>query len=108
MAKAAAVIDLAIARCGLAGGVEEIHSVEMCGGASRVPWVKRICAEKFGGKDLMTTLNADECVARGCALQAAILSPLFKVREFKVEDLTKIPVSVSWVGSGSAATEGEA
>ena len=29
-------------------------------------------------------MNASECVARGCALQCAILSPTFKVREFQV------------------------
>jgi heat shock protein 4 len=29
-------------------------------------------------------MNASECVARGCALECAILSPTFKVREFQV------------------------
>ena len=29
-------------------------------------------------------MNASECVARGCALQCAVLSPTFKVREFEV------------------------
>lgn len=30
-------------------------------------------------QELSTTMNADESVARGCALQAAMLSPLYKV-----------------------------
>merc|ERR1719482_1171015 len=85
--------------------VEEIDSVEIIGGASRVPWVKAMCSEAFGGKELSTTLNADECVAKGCALQAAILSPNYKVREFKVEEKVPYAVSVSWTGSGSVESK---
>merc|ERR1719310_1994259 len=81
--------------------VEQIDSVEIVGGASRVPWFKRMCSEAFGGKELSTTMNADESVARGCALQAAILSPLYKVREFKVEDSTPFAVNVGWMGSAA-------
>merc|ERR1719409_2037291 len=104
MGRVAAVLDKALADSGLS--VEAIDSVEIVGGASRVPWVKNLCKEKLG-KDMCTTLNADECVARGCALQAAILSPLFKVREFEVEDRTTSPVSVSWLGGGATTAEGE-
>merc|ERR1719156_249764 len=63
-----------------------IDSVEIVGGASRVPWFKKMCSEAFGGKELSTTMNADESVARGCALAAAMLSPLYKVRDFEVQD----------------------
>merc|ERR1719454_1686594 len=79
--------------------VEQIDSVEIVGGASRVPWLKNMCSQAFGGKELSTTMNADESVARGCALQAAILSPLYKVRDFKVEDTTLVGVSISWQGT---------
>lgn len=102
MARVQAVLDAAKAACGME--VKDIDSVEMIGGASRVPWVKRMCSEAFDGKELSTTMNADESVARGCALQAAILSPLYKVREFKVEDTTPLGVNVGWMGS-SADTE---
>jgi len=40
----------------------------MVGGASRIPSVKERISKYFG-KELNTTLNADEAVARGCALQ---------------------------------------
>ncbi|XP_025032818.1 heat shock 70 kDa protein 4L-like isoform X2 [Python bivittatus] len=47
---------------------EDIYSIEIVGGATRIPAVKeQIC--KFFCKDISTTLNADEAVARGCALQ---------------------------------------
>merc|ERR1719194_72154 len=82
---------------------DQIDSVEIVGGACRVPWLKRMCSEAFGGKELSTTMNADESVARGCALQAAILSPLYKVRDFKVEDTSPFPINVGWMGSSADA-----
>jgi len=77
--------------------------VEIVGGATRAPWVKRICSEAFGGKPLSTTMNQEESVARGCALQAAILSPLYKVREFAVEDNSPFAINVGWMGSAADA-----
>ncbi|XP_072260513.1 heat shock protein 105 kDa [Pyxicephalus adspersus] len=75
--------------------VEDISSVEVIGGATRIPAVKEKIA-KFFGKDVSTTLNADEAVARGCALQCAILSPAFKVREFSVTDVVPYSISLKW------------
>uniref|UniRef100_A0AAQ4QLX1 Heat shock protein 4 like n=1 Tax=Gasterosteus aculeatus aculeatus TaxID=481459 RepID=A0AAQ4QLX1_GASAC len=65
------------------------------GGATRIPAVKERIA-KFFGKDISTTLNADEAVARGCALQCAILSPAFKVREFSIIDVVPFPITLRW------------
>lgn len=48
--------------------VEDVNAVEIVGGATRIPAVKERIA-KFFGKDVSTTLNADEAIARGCALQ---------------------------------------
>jgi len=101
MDKTYAVLEKAKAASGVPP--EQIDFVEMVGGASRVPWVKRMCSEAFGGKELSTTMNADESVARGCALQAAMLSPLYKVRDFIVEESSPFPVSVSWIGSSADA-----
>ncbi|XP_070818466.1 heat shock 70 kDa protein 4b [Chaetodon trifascialis] len=81
---------------------EDIYAVEIVGGASRIPAVKERIS-KFFGKELSTTLNADEAVARGCALQCAILSPAFKVREFSITDVAPYPISLKW---HSAAEEG--
>jgi len=91
------VLDEAIKASGVAP--EEIESVEMVGGASRVPFVKQLCAKAFGEtREPSFTLNADEAVARGCALQAAILSPLYKVREYGLEETTPYGVSIGWQG----------
>ena len=53
------------------------------------------------------TLNASECVARGCALQGAMLSPQFKVRDFEVVDSFPFPVSFNWNGEGGEAKDME-
>lgn len=47
---------------------DDIYAVEIVGGATRIPAIKERIT-KFFGKDVSTTLNADEAVARGCALQ---------------------------------------
>ncbi|NXU47397.1 HSP74 protein, partial [Turnix velox] len=81
---------------------EDIYAVEIVGGTTRIPAVKEIIS-KFFGKEISTTLNADEAVARGCAVQCAILSPAFKVREFSITDLIPYPISLRW---NSPAEEG--
>ncbi|XP_054611871.1 heat shock 70 kDa protein 4a [Dunckerocampus dactyliophorus] len=81
---------------------EDVYAVEIVGGASRIPAIKERIS-KFFGKELSTTLNADEAVARGCALQCAILSPAFKVREFSITDVVPYSISIKW---NSAAEEG--
>ncbi|XP_052023936.1 heat shock protein 105 kDa isoform X2 [Apodemus sylvaticus] len=83
---------------------EDVSAIEIVGGATRIPAVKERIA-KFFGKDVSTTLNADEAVARGCALQCAILSPAFKVREFSVTDAVPFPISLVW-NHDSEETEG--
>ncbi|CAG8514047.1 4047_t:CDS:2 [Racocetra persica] len=75
--------------------LEDIHSVEVVGGSTRIPAVKERIS-KFFGQELKYTLNQDEAVARGCALQCAILSPVFKVREFNVQDIIPYPIKITW------------
>ncbi|XP_068194604.1 heat shock 70 kDa protein 4L [Antennarius striatus] len=74
---------------------DDIYAVEVVGGATRIPAVKEKIS-KFFCKDVSTTLNADEAVARGCALQCAILSPAFKVREFSITDVVPFPITLRW------------
>ncbi|KAJ8028256.1 97 kDa heat shock protein [Holothuria leucospilota] len=74
----------------------DIYAVEIVGGSTRIPRVKEIIKSVFG-KAPSTTLNQDEAVSRGCALQCAILSPTFRVREFAVTDLTPYPIKLTWV-----------
>ena len=77
---------------------EDIDLIEIVGGSTRIPAVKQIVQEVYG-KEPSTTLNADEACARGCTLMCAILSPTFKVKEFKIEDCQLFPITLSWKGA---------
>lgn len=74
---------------------EDIDTIEMVGGCTRVPALKERIS-KFFGKQLSFTLNQDEAVARGCAFSCAILSPVFRVRDFSVHDIVNYPIEFSW------------
>ncbi|XP_078428868.1 heat shock 70 kDa protein 15-like [Wolffia australiana] len=86
-------LEKALSDSGL--GLESIHAVEVIGSGSRVPAIIRILHEFFG-KEPRRTMNASECVARGCALQCAILSPTFKVRHFEVRESFPFSIALSW------------
>jgi len=75
--------------------IEDIDSIEMVGGCTRVPSLKEKIS-KFFGKQLSFTLNQDEAVARGCAFSCAILSPVFRVRDFSVHDIVNYPIEFLW------------
>ncbi|KAG7113267.1 Heat shock protein hsp88 like [Verticillium longisporum] len=74
---------------------DDIDVIEILGGGSRVPALKERIQEFFG-KTLSFTLNQDEAVARGCAFSCAILSPVFRVRDFTVQDIMSYPVEFAW------------
>lgn len=76
--------------------VEDIDAVEMVGGSTRVPSIKDRIAKFFNGKTLSYTLNQDEAIARGCAFSCAILSPVFRVRDFSVHDIVTYPIEFTW------------
>ncbi|KAI8915320.1 heat shock protein 70 family [Powellomyces hirtus] len=75
---------------------DEVDFVELVGGSTRIPAVKKTLSDMFTPEKLSTTLNQDEAVARGCALQCAMISPVFKVRDFAVQDWNGYPIELSW------------
>lgn len=74
---------------------DEIYAVEVVGGSTRIPAVKSIVEQVFN-KPVNTTLNQDEAVSRGAALQCAILSPAVRVHDFAVTDIQNYAVSIAW------------
>ncbi|CBX99285.1 hypothetical protein LEMA_P085240.1 [Plenodomus lingam JN3] len=91
--RATAPIEQALAEAKLTPA--DIDAIEMVGGCTRVPAIKARIQEYFG-KPLSFTLNQDEAVARGCAFSCAILSPVFRVRDFSVHDMVVYPVEFTW------------
>ncbi|KAF5472803.1 hypothetical protein F2P56_009487 [Juglans regia] len=74
--------------------VEKLHSVELVGSGSRIPAISRRLTSLFK-REPSRTVNASECVARGCALQCAMLSPIFHVREYEVQDAFPFSIGFS-------------
>ena len=89
-----APLHAALADSGLT--IDEIDAVELVGGCTRIPAVRQKIQNWFGGKQLSTTLNQDEAAARGATFSCAMLSPIFRVREFSMVDITPYSVTVSW------------
>ncbi|KAH8096485.1 ATP binding protein [Aureococcus anophagefferens] len=86
---------------------KDLAATEICGGGSPRPSRGPrgapgldASATNYG---LKTTLNADECVSKGCAMQAAMLSPRFKVKEYQIYEATPFGVSLSWDQGAAAA-----
>ncbi|XP_017481950.1 PREDICTED: heat shock protein 68 [Rhagoletis zephyria] len=52
----------------------QIHDIVLVGGSTRIPKVQSLLQSFFGGKSLNLSINPDEAVAYGAAIQAAILS----------------------------------
>jgi L1 cell adhesion molecule like protein len=52
---------------------KQIHEVVLVGGSTRIPKVQQMLQEFFNGKELNKSINPDEAVAYGAAVQAAIL-----------------------------------
>lgn len=68
----------------------EIDDVVLVGGSTRIPKVQELLSEYFGGRQLCRTINPDEAVAYGAAVQGAILSG---VRHASTDSLVLVDVT---------------
>jgi len=55
-------------------GKSEIHDIVLVGGSTRIPKIQKLLQDFFCGKELNKSINPDEAVAYGAAVQAAILT----------------------------------
>merc|ERR1712000_714311 len=52
----------------------QIHEIVLVGGSTRIPKVQKLLQDFFNGKELNKSINPDEAVAYGAAVQGAILN----------------------------------
>ncbi|KEH18972.1 heat shock 70 kDa protein 4 [Medicago truncatula] len=72
-----------------------VDDIVLVGGSSRIPKVKQLLQEFFKGKELYKSINPDEAVAYGAAVQAALLSEGMKtVPKVTLQDV--IPLSLGF------------
>ncbi len=74
----------------------QIDEVILVGGATRVPMVKRLVKELFNGKEPNQSVNPDEVVAVGAAIQGAIATGA--VKDILVLDATPLSLGVETLG----------
>lgn len=53
---------------------KSVHEIVLVGGSTRIPKIKQLLSEYFGGRQLNESVNPDEAIAYGAAIQAAILT----------------------------------
>lgn len=53
---------------------EKVDDIVLVGGSTRIPKIQSLVSEYFGGRQLNKSINPDEAVAYGAAVQAAVLT----------------------------------
>jgi len=74
-----------------------VHDVVLTGGSSRIPKVQQLLQDFFDGKQLNKSINPDEAVAYGAAVQAANLAGMGneKIQNIVLLDVTPLSLGLS-------------
>ena len=79
---------------------QDIHDIVLVGGSTRIPKIQQLLKDYFGGKELCQSINPDEAVAYGAAVQGAILKGTNseKLDQVILLDVTPLTLGVETAG----------
>ncbi len=83
----------------------DIDEIVLVGGTTRIPRVQELLSDYFGGKSLNKSLNPDEAVAYGAAVQAAILTGQGNQKTSELLLLDVAPLSLGIETAGGVMTK---
>ncbi|KAL9099443.1 MAG: hypothetical protein Q9163_005055 [Psora crenata] len=76
----------------------EINDIVLVGGSTRIPKVRSMLEEFFGGKKVSQNINPDEAVAFGAAVQGGVLSGAEGTREIILMDVNPLTLGIETTG----------
>ena len=82
----------------------EIDDIVLVGGSTRIPKIQKLLQDFFDGKELNKSINPDEAVAYGAAVQAAILSKDEYALDQRIILVDVIPLSLGVETAGGVMT----
>ena len=83
----------------------EIDDIVLVGGTTRIPKIQQLLSDYFNGKELCKSINPDEAVANGAAVQASILSGVKSETTKDILLLDVAPLSLGIETAGGVMTK---